>query len=72
MIDPTTTEDLWKSKTAMELIQYDLSMSDEQKRFWIDLYPSLTPEFRQRFFGILIWSKIQLEMIDTKYDAQQI
>lgn len=50
MIDPSTTEDLWKSNTAMELVIYDKSMSDEEKREWIDLYPSLTVEQRMKFF----------------------
>lgn len=55
----------------IELIMRSESMNDEERQYWIDILPVMTPEQITQLRGILTNERDQLAAIDAKY-AQAI
>ena len=53
------------------LIRASESMNDEERQYWVDILPVMTPEQVEQLRGILQNERDQLAAIDAKY-AQEI
>jgi hypothetical protein len=53
------------------LIRSSESMNDEERQYWVDILPVMTPEQVEQLRGILQNERDQLAAIDAKY-AQEI
>lgn len=51
----------------VELIQSSESMNDEERQYWVNILPIMTPEQIQNLREILQNEKTQLQEIDKKY-----
>lgn len=58
----------------VELIVASESMNDEERQYWVNILPIMTPEQVQNLRDILVNERDQLAAIDAKYDqaASQI
>ena len=71
--DPTSTgltipeETKKKFPELIPLILNSESMNDEERQYWINILPIMTPEQLQNLMEILQNEKKQLEEIDKKY-----
>ncbi len=54
----------------IDLITHSESMNDEERQYWINILPIMTPEQLQNLKGILDNERQQLSAIDAKYDKQ--
>ena len=80
MADPTpstqgtglTISDEVKAKypELVQLIQASESMNDEERQYWINILPIMTPEQVQDLRNILDNEKKQLQAIDQKYATE--
>jgi isopropylmalate/homocitrate/citramalate synthase len=63
-----------KHPELIELVLASQSMNDEERQYWINILPIMTPEQIANLRDILINEKRQLEAIDKKYskEIQQI
>lgn len=67
----TISDDLRaKFPDLIHLILQSESMNDEERQYWVNILPIMTPEQVQNLRGILENEKKQLAAIDTKYSAQ--
>jgi len=66
-IPPELTQ---KFPDVIELIQKSESMNDEERQYWIDIMPIMTPEQLQQLRGILQNERDQLAAIDAKYATE--
>lgn len=51
----------------VELIVHSESMNDEERQYWLNILPVMTPEQRKSLEEILLNEKRQLAAIDAKY-----
>lgn len=56
-----------KFPELIELIMGSESMNDEERQYWINILPVMTPEQTQNLKDILINERDQLQAIDRKY-----
>src|SRR3989344_7517823 len=56
-----------KYPELVQLIQASESMNDEERQYWINILPIMTPEQITDLRGILDNEKKQLQAIDQKY-----
>lgn len=54
----------------LELIKASESMNDEERQYWINILPVMTPEQLKNLEDILVNEKKQLAAIDEKYSNQ--
>ena len=54
----------------VELILHSESMNDEERQYWLNILPIMTPEQLQNLRDILDNEKKQLASIDAKYSTQ--
>lgn len=67
----TIPEDLkQKYPDLIELIIQSQSMNTEERQYWINILPIMTPEQVQNLRDILTNEKKQLQEIDKKYSTQ--
>jgi gamma-glutamylcysteine synthetase len=67
----TITDDLrQKFPELVDLILKSESMNDEERQYWVNILPIMTPEQVQNLRNILDNEKKQLADIDKKYSAQ--
>ena len=59
-----------KHPEIIELIQHSESMNDEERQYWINILPIMTPDQIENLKGILDNEKKQLAAIDKKYSKQ--
>ena len=52
------------------LIEGSESMNDEERQYWINILPIMTPEQIENLKGILLNEKEQLKAIDEKYSKE--
>lgn len=70
MVDPTfiIPEDIQKKHSALiTLIVRSESMNGEEKQYWINILPVMTPDQIQKLTKILHDERMQLDAIDAKY-----
>ncbi len=67
-------EVLQKFSQLIELIRGSESMNDEERQYWVNILPIMTPEQIKNLFDILENERKQLAAIDAKYrtDADKI
>jgi hypothetical protein len=53
----------------IELILGSESMNDEERQYWVNILPIMTPEQRESLRDILTNERMQLQAIDAKYAA---
>jgi len=75
MTDPSAQltvpdEVLAKFPDIIELIQHSESMNGEERQYWVNILPIMTPEQLQNLRDILENERRQLEAIDKKYAKQ--
>ena len=64
-------EDLLKKfSDLIELIKKSESMNDEERQYWINILPIMTPEQIQNLRDILENERKQLAAIDAKYQTE--
>ena len=51
----------------IDLIRGSESMNDEERQYWINILPIMTPDQRKNLEDILVSEKQQLAAIDAKY-----
>jgi len=51
----------------IEFIRTSESMNDEERQYWVDILPVMTPEQREQLRNILKNEREQLAAIDAKY-----
>jgi hypothetical protein len=51
----------------IDLILKSESMNDEERQYWVDILPVMTPEQVEQLRGILVNERDQLAAIDAKY-----
>lgn len=56
-----------KFGSLVDLIVASESMNDDERRYWIDILPAMTPEQITKLQDILAREKEQLAAIDAKY-----
>lgn len=67
----TISDDLrTKFPDLIELILQSESMNDEERQYWVNILPIMTPEQVQNLRDILDNEKAQLSAIDEKYSSQ--
>lgn len=67
----TISDDLrTKFPDLIDLILKSESMNDEERQYWVNILPIMTPEQVQNLRGILDNEQKQLAAIDEKYSAQ--
>ena len=54
----------------LELIKHSESMNDEERQYWINILPIMTPEQIQNLRDILENERKQLAAIDSKYQTE--
>lgn len=54
----------------IDLIMHSESMNDEERQYWIDILPIMTPDQVQQLQTILQNEREQLAAIDAKYQAE--
>ncbi len=54
----------------IELILASESMTDEERQYWINILPAMTPEQRNSLQEILVNERDQLKAIDAKYSQE--
>lgn len=59
-----------KHPEIIELIIHSESMNDEERQYWINILPIMTPDQIENLNGILKNEKEQLAAIDQKYSKQ--
>ena len=59
-----------KYPELIELILQSESMNDEERQYWINILPIMTPDQIENLRGILQNEKEQLAAIDKKYSKQ--
>jgi hypothetical protein len=59
-----------KHGELIELILSSESMNNEERQYWINILPIMTPDQIENLQGILKNEKKQLEAIDKKYSKQ--
>ncbi|HLD33061.1 MAG TPA: hypothetical protein VJB10_05740 [Candidatus Peribacteraceae bacterium] len=59
-----------KFPELIELILQSESMNDEERQYWINILPIMTPDQIENLRGILQNEKEQLAAIDKKYSKQ--
>ena len=59
-----------KFKDLIELIKKSESMNDEERQYWINILPIMTPEQIQNLREILENERKQLAAIDAKYQTE--
>ena len=59
-----------KYADLIELILSSESMNNEERQYWINILPIMTPDQIENLQGILKNEKKQLEAIDKKYSKQ--
>lgn len=59
-----------KFGSLIELVKASESMNDEERQYWINILPVMTPEQIKNLEDILSSEKKQLAAIDAKYGAQ--
>lgn len=59
-----------KHPALIELILHSESMNDEERQYWINILPIMTPEQIENLRNILANEKEQLAAIDKKYSRQ--
>ncbi|KKW40956.1 hypothetical protein A2454_00325 [Candidatus Peribacteria bacterium RIFOXYC2_FULL_55_14] len=59
-----------KFPELIELILQSESMNDEERQYWINILPIMTPDQIENLRGILQNEKEQLAAIDNKYSKQ--
>ena len=64
------TELLQKFGDLVELIKKSESMNDEERQYWINILPIMTPEQVQNLRDILENERKQLAAIDSKYQTE--
>lgn len=62
---PDETAQKWPD--LIELIKKSESMNDEERQYWINILPIMTPEQQQSLRDILVNERDQLAAIDAKY-----
>lgn len=63
-------ETLAKFGAIIELIKGSESMNDEERQYWINILPIMTPEQMKNLEDILSSEKKQLAAIDAKYSKE--
>lgn len=56
-----------KHGEIVDLILASESMNDDERRYWIDILPVMTPDQIDKLRGILVREREQLAAIDAKY-----
>lgn len=56
-----------KFPEIIDLILRSESMNDEERQYWIDILPVMTPEQTEQLKTILVQEREQLAAIDAKY-----
>lgn len=51
----------------VDLILASESMNDDERRYWLDILPAMTPEQIAKLKDILVRERDQLQAIDAKY-----
>lgn len=59
-----------KFPELLELIFGSESMNDEERQYWINILPIMTPDQIENLKGILVNEKEQLAAIDAKYTEE--
>jgi hypothetical protein len=59
-----------KFPDLIELILASESMNDEERQYWINILPIMTPEQVENLRGILVNEREQLAAIDRKYSKE--
>lgn len=59
-----------KFGALIELIKASESMNDEERQYWINILPVMTPEQLKNLEDILTSEKKQLQAIDAKYSKE--
>lgn len=59
-----------KFPELIELIKGSESMNDEERQYWINILPIMTPEQLQNLKDILVNERQQLAAIDAKYQTE--
>ena len=59
-----------KHPELIALIIGSESMNDEERQYWVNILPIMTPEQIQNLKEILMNEKTQLEAIDKKYSSE--
>ena len=59
-----------KYPDLVELIQRSESMNDEERQYWVNILPVMTPEQVQNLRDILENERKQLAAIDAKYQTE--
>jgi hypothetical protein len=67
VISPEVQE---KFAPLLELIKGSESMNDEERQYWINILPIMTPEQLKNLEDILTNEKQQLAAIDAKYNKE--
>lgn len=65
------TETARQFEEIITLIRQSQSMNDEERQYWVDILPVMTPDQVRQLRDILINERDQLAAIDAKY-AQQL
>ena len=67
----TVPDDIQKKfPDLLKLIKGSESMNDEERQYWINILPIMTPEQIQNLHDILDNEKKQLAAIDAKYQSE--
>lgn len=59
-----------KYPDLIELVLRSESMNDEERQYWVNILPIMTPEQVENLQEILVTEKSQLEEIDKKYASK--
>lgn len=59
-----------KYPELIELVVASESMNDEERQYWINILPIMTPDQIENLNGILVNERQQLAAIDQKYSKQ--
>jgi chromosomal replication initiation ATPase DnaA len=59
-----------KYPELIKLIVASESMNDEERQYWINIIPAMTPEQIEQLKGILVSERAQLSTIDKKYSKE--
>jgi hypothetical protein len=59
-----------KYPDLIELIKVTESMDDQERQYWFQIMPVMTPEQIEKFRGILITEKQQLAELDKEYEDE--
>ncbi len=59
-----------KYPDLVELIKVTESMDDQERQYWFQILPVMTPEQVEKFRGILVTEKEQLAQLDKEYEDE--